>query len=891
MIAVLAMFTAVASAADYYVATTGSDTTGDGSSGNPWATIQHAISDSSVVAGDTINVADGTYTITSAIDVNKGVTITGNTGFPENVVVTYAAAQDPNDGFKIDAANITIQGIKVKNCACGFDFDGAKGNTGCTITHCAVETAANDGIGRIEEPSTTISYNTITDCGDRGIYVRNCESASEATRTEIVGNTLSDCGNTYGAACIQTFGSKYVYIHDNTISNTTDKGINIIRSSATDTANRIQVTGNTISLCKYPGIQSIGAPHTYVYDNTLTQCNYYGADGTCDWDYASIHVQDDGAVSGVNVTIDSNTVSDGINGIQTWSDDVTITNNEIYDMGSTYADTKSIDNSTYYNSGIIVGSNWLTNNNKPTGTTITGNDIYNNYYGLYVRDYATLSPDNGSVLSVTAENNWWGHKSGPYNATNNPTGAGDQVSKTVDFTPWYLVPSEDVGTETTVLSDGYGQSSETFAGTDTTVNASGTEGGTAANVTVQTYNYSVPPDAGGALCVNASGQRALKYIDVSITSGYTSGNICITITYTAAELAAAGISDESSLSMYYWDTSASAWVEASDIFRGTLAITGCIPYDEFSGTPICLGGTEEVTGVYEVGGAPTVTVTFTPTEMDPQVEQTVTVNVDVGSGRTLGELTEVLFKTWHDANASNPTQDEFNTATANTQTCAIIAWTPGSFVISPLAGTTWSLGSCTAPTLTSSSGDFTLKFTPGKVATEADGTTDNWQLAATATSSYGTGFGYDTTPGAAMNWYGSIALGTTVNVDWGSVPAGMAFNNTLAKESLGTTVTYICNGGFDKKAKSSATWGGISNTATLDPVGTCDSEQEFALKAYNTSEGSAVLLGNSSVRVVSGSLTDEGGDSDDTNYLWLKLASSFATDTYSGTITYVIAND
>src|SRR3989442_13599910 len=42
-----------------YVATTGSDTTGNGTSGNPYATISKAAT--VAVAGDTITVADGTY--------------------------------------------------------------------------------------------------------------------------------------------------------------------------------------------------------------------------------------------------------------------------------------------------------------------------------------------------------------------------------------------------------------------------------------------------------------------------------------------------------------------------------------------------------------------------------------------------------------------------------------------------------------------------------------------------------------------------------------------------------------------------------------------------------------------------------------------------------------
>lgn len=47
-------------ATTYYVATDGSDTTGDGSNGNPWATINHARA--TISDGDTVMVKDGTYT-------------------------------------------------------------------------------------------------------------------------------------------------------------------------------------------------------------------------------------------------------------------------------------------------------------------------------------------------------------------------------------------------------------------------------------------------------------------------------------------------------------------------------------------------------------------------------------------------------------------------------------------------------------------------------------------------------------------------------------------------------------------------------------------------------------------------------------------------------------
>ncbi|MBN2057472.1 MAG: DUF1565 domain-containing protein [Candidatus Saganbacteria bacterium] len=55
------IFCGVSAAADYYVdaSTTEGNVVGDGSSGNPWQTITHAINNS--IAGDTINVLPGTY--------------------------------------------------------------------------------------------------------------------------------------------------------------------------------------------------------------------------------------------------------------------------------------------------------------------------------------------------------------------------------------------------------------------------------------------------------------------------------------------------------------------------------------------------------------------------------------------------------------------------------------------------------------------------------------------------------------------------------------------------------------------------------------------------------------------------------------------------------------
>ncbi len=292
-------------------------------------------------------------------------------------------------------------------------------------------------------------------------------------------------------------------------------------------------------------------------------------------------------------------------------------------------------------------------------------------------------------------------------------------------------------------------------------------------------------------------------------------------------------------------------------------------------------------GQFEIGAPPVVNVTSSPTDMNPQVEQTVTVNVSMpNSGESLSDLDSLTFKTYFDTGSgTDPT--EFDSKTNHTQTCAVITWTSGGgFSVAPSTNTTWSLGTCTAPTtMSSSSGDFTLKFKPGKVAKESTGG-ECWQIGASATSMYGTGYDNDTN--AQMNFYGEIQMGA-VSVDWGLMAAGQDFGSTTAR-SVGS-ITYISNGNFDRKAKSDATWSGAaSNTAHLDGV-SCAGGNEFALKAGNVSSHGAAFLVTSTGAVFddTGIITVETGATDSPNYLWLKTGATFAPDTYTGAITYMIS--
>lgn len=78
-------------AATYYVATSGSDTTGDGSLSKPWRTIEYAV-EPRAVNGDTVCVSDGTYAENTI-------------SFPLGVGLNAVNQVYPNPTVKIEAAS------------------------------------------------------------------------------------------------------------------------------------------------------------------------------------------------------------------------------------------------------------------------------------------------------------------------------------------------------------------------------------------------------------------------------------------------------------------------------------------------------------------------------------------------------------------------------------------------------------------------------------------------------------------------------------------------------------------------------------------------------------------------------------------------------------------
>jgi hypothetical protein len=94
-----------------YVSSSGSDVKGDGTSGNPYATITHAVTVAPV--GAVIMIAPGTYA--ESISITKSLTLESESSQPTNTIIN---ASGNLNGIAITGANAngtTIEGLTVEN--------------------------------------------------------------------------------------------------------------------------------------------------------------------------------------------------------------------------------------------------------------------------------------------------------------------------------------------------------------------------------------------------------------------------------------------------------------------------------------------------------------------------------------------------------------------------------------------------------------------------------------------------------------------------------------------------------------------------------------------------------------------------------------------------------
>jgi parallel beta-helix repeat protein len=423
---ILVAFSATASAADDVCPT-----------GCAYTSIQAAIN--AATPGDTITVGAGTYN--ENVLVNKQVTLLGASHdvYPaglsdrggESVIVgqvTIKADDVTANGFKLTSSsyievsdasnnalnvNVSYNILENTNWADGaIDLNGGNRCDGGYIGYNTISGASGYGIQTIQNNDVTIEYNHVLNSSgfaaiDAGYHV--------GTGIVIHGNTIT---NSRGKG-INYWAEDGGVITDNVISNSNYEAI------YTDA--QTTISGNQISGGDMYGILVVGgAAGSTVSSNTISNTNWEG-------------IQSD-----VPVIITNNDISGGYNGIQlsNAASGSVIDGNNIHDnrfwglsilnsVTDVTVQNNQLTNSPYC--GVIVQGDGEGSGIHINFNNIAGNDIYG------VESKRTNS-------DVDAENNWWGHASGPSGLDGRTTkkgkeiGKGDAVSANVDWDPWLPQP-------------------------------------------------------------------------------------------------------------------------------------------------------------------------------------------------------------------------------------------------------------------------------------------------------------------------------------------------------------------------------------------------------------------------------------------------------------------
>ena len=404
----------------YVDGTQGTDQSGCGTAPGAAAckTIQYAI-DNIAVAGDTINVAAGTYN--ERVTVNKPLTLLGaNAGIPgygtrgpESIV----DADDPDAptwtcAFFIQSSNVTIDGFKTIDAdegihvACDQPSWGDRENVVIKNNYIDTEEGQpKDGIAAtgIVFYSLYASAGTILSVSGAVVqdnYIKQAHVKDAIWFQDVHGSSITIKGNKVdnpnGYSGIILGGSSdaaYVdlsgtVIEDNEVVSGSANGIGIQLKRFTTSSPPVSITGNTLTGGGMGVRLWSGDGETVIQGNTITN------------NASGIVLGRDAAHTVTNVSIVGNDIL-----------------NNIVDTG-------------------ILVKNGSATGNEAHCNSIVGNDI-----GVKNED-----PDD----TFDAEYNWWGDASGPTHAEN-PGGTGDAVSDNVDYTPWLgeqYAPTKTTGTAT-----------------------------------------------------------------------------------------------------------------------------------------------------------------------------------------------------------------------------------------------------------------------------------------------------------------------------------------------------------------------------------------------------------------------------------------------------------
>ena len=315
---------------NFYISQNGSDSAGGSSSAASWRTLQHADSSGLLRAGDCVNVAPGTYPVTTTTYLNHSGSANSQTGYivyrstTPHAAVIKASAENMGDILDVVGDYTVID---------GFEIDG--GNLGLT-SH---PFASGNGLLGTGHHFQALN-NLVHDCGGAGI------AADEKDWYWFIGNTVYNNSffDSFHSSGIAIYAARAVSFTPTAADTAAIYHIIIENNVSHDNSERYVQTahsdGNGIILDDFQNTQTINVPYPY---KSLVQNN--------------------------------ESYNNGGSGIHVFkTDNVTVTNNVVFTNNQDTAIASTARGELF--NGYGNNTTW-TNNQTATTSLTTGWEMYN----------------------------------------------------------------------------------------------------------------------------------------------------------------------------------------------------------------------------------------------------------------------------------------------------------------------------------------------------------------------------------------------------------------------------------------------------------------------------------------------------------------------------------
>lgn len=267
-----------------------------------------------------------------------------------------------------------------------------------------------------------------------GFKIINSSSGSESAGISIEGNNITISGTTitdcyYGIFAVS---SNNISISNNTIYSNTKPGIKMRKSTfGRILSNDCEDNGGGINIDRSHyiraeknyctnssnGIVLDRSENCTISENTCTNSVNYGV----------------GVFSSHTSTIENNYCGVSNRGIDLQNSDYLMVSNNSCMNNREGINIWWVNNVSIIMNNISLNEDGIRLANSYDKITIWSNILSDNSeFGINVTE------NDGRIIS--AEDNWFGHTSGPYHATQNSGGSGNEVSDGVEFIPWMRTP-------------------------------------------------------------------------------------------------------------------------------------------------------------------------------------------------------------------------------------------------------------------------------------------------------------------------------------------------------------------------------------------------------------------------------------------------------------------